>query len=834
LIHRNRRSHMAERLATASAVVIALAQPAWAQTTAANPADPAVSSAPAAAADTADIGEIVVTAQFRAQRLQDTPIAITAVNSALMEARSQTNITQIADQAPNVTLKPNGASFGPSIVASIRGIGQGDFNPALEPGVGIYVDDVYYATVTGAVLDLLDLDRVEILRGPQGTLTGRNSEGGAIKLFSKKPNGSNTGYVEGTYGSRDRIGLRASADFTLADNLYARLSGVFKQQDGYVDQLDFGCVNPPGSALNPYPTAENPSPVIPATRTGKCRINKLGGIGYTALRGIVRYAPTDTTDFVISADYNKDSRTVAGETLKLASDMPYATNPALGYDYGQRFACGRYCNYASYSNLAGPDNFNVNGNAVATSASPRSEYEGWGISGTGTIELSDNLSLVSITAYRQYHTTFASDDDLSPSFNGLGYNDLTFRFFSQELRLNGKVGDLLDYTLGGYYNKQKSVYYTMQDIRYINLVPGLASPLQLIGNDPVKANSKAAFANVAAHVADGLTLSGGLRYTDEYKSYHFERSLPTGSNNLLFDLFEAPADGLTSIYDGGPSTRLDYRVSLDYRVTPELLVYGSVSTGFKGGGTSPRPFNAAQVMATFDPETLTAYELGFKSDLFDRMLRLNVSTFYNVYKKIQGPLLVCPEIYGGAGSPCGVYANIGNGHFKGFEAESTFSPVEGLSFDASLSYITFKYTKIDPLVAASDAYPNGARLDDPFAGVPKWKWSFGAQYQVPLGDAGSITPRIDVAYQGKLYQGRDPSVATQMGAREYIPSYTIANARLTYRNPANDWEVSVECTNLFDKYYILTQFDLRGSGAGLYKVQPARPREFAVTVKKTF
>src|SRR5579862_6809409 len=142
--------------------------------------------------------EVVVTAQFRQQSLQDTPIAITVFSGQMMEERSQTNLYQVANAAPNVTFVPQGASFGPSVLASIRGVGQNDFNSAFEPGVGIYVDDVYFPQLTGALMDLLDLDRVEILRGPQGTLSGRNSEGGSIKMFSIQPHGDNTGYVEGT------------------------------------------------------------------------------------------------------------------------------------------------------------------------------------------------------------------------------------------------------------------------------------------------------------------------------------------------------------------------------------------------------------------------------------------------------------------------------------------------------------------------------------------------------------------------------------------------------------------------------------------------------------
>ena len=187
----------------ASLAALAIANPALAQNAPPAGGVPADAGAQAQAAnpdtaastDTSQANnEIVVTAQFRAQNLQDTPLAITAVNAATMEAKSQTNLAQVADSAPNVTLKPQGASFGPSVAVSIRGIGQADFNPAYEAGVGIYIDDVYYPQLTGAVFDLLDLDRVEILRGPQGTLSGRNSEGGSIKMFTKKPTGSGEGY----------------------------------------------------------------------------------------------------------------------------------------------------------------------------------------------------------------------------------------------------------------------------------------------------------------------------------------------------------------------------------------------------------------------------------------------------------------------------------------------------------------------------------------------------------------------------------------------------------------------------------------------------------------
>src|SRR3569832_89218 len=185
--------------------------PALAQSTPPAPAD-----APAAAQpDIGPTGDIVVTAQFREQRLQDAPLAITAVSGATLEARGQTSIADIGAQAPNVTLRQAPATYGPAVVAYIRGGGQRDTSFALEPGVGLYIDDVYLPTMHGSLLDLIDLDRVEILRGPQGTLAGQTSIGGAIKLYSKKPDGNGGGYVQATYGSYNRVELRGAANFTI-------------------------------------------------------------------------------------------------------------------------------------------------------------------------------------------------------------------------------------------------------------------------------------------------------------------------------------------------------------------------------------------------------------------------------------------------------------------------------------------------------------------------------------------------------------------------------------------------------------------------------------------
>lgn len=787
----------------------------------------------ALAADATDqtfgaLEEVVVTAQFREQKVQDTPIAITAVSSEMLEARNQTNLAQVADSAPNVTFRPQGASFGPSITASIRGVGQNDFSPAFEPGVGIYIDDVYFPSLTGAVFDLLDLDRVEILRGPQGTLSGRNSEGGSIKMFSKRPTGENAGYAEATYGNRNLVGMRGSADFKLADGVYARISGVFKRQDGYVDQLDFGCVHPAGS------DALNPAGGIPRVQaTGDCRLAKLGGVGYEAVRGILRFNPNDNFDLMLSADKTHDEHTFAGEVLMAtgaAANTPntYAINNGTPVPYDDRFICGKFCNYATlyqpaitFYGILTPGGLAPGAAGqplLATSGSTQSIYDAYNLGTNLHWALNDSWAIDNILAYQRYETTWDTDDDLSPANLNLGQNHQTHWNWSEELRLNAKFGDNVNAVLGGYYFKQKTTYWSYQDIRY--LIPAVPLfPLQFIQPDYVPAESKAAFANVGWEIVQNLNLNAGLRYTEESKEYHYFRLNPDGTINPYLD----PAGTLTGSVARYSGSRTDYRVALDYRFSPEVMVYASVATGFKGGGTNPRPFNVGQVIS-FNPEVLTNYEVGVKTDLFDRRLRFNLTGFWGKVKDVQIPVLSCPD------TPCAARLNAGDADSKGIEVEFEARPVEHLSIDGSYSYLKFNFTSLSP-AAEYPSNPAGATESDPPGGVPKTKWTLGAQYEIPLG-AGSLTPRVDAYYQDKVYTG--PTVLGAVRTLNFIPSYTLMNARLTWQNADKDLDISLEGTNITDKYYFLSVFDLRGAGAGFQKGQPARPREFALSVKKKF
>jgi iron complex outermembrane receptor protein len=792
-----------------SLAALAFAAPALAQDDA-QPAD-------AAAEDGAEgrAPEIVVTAQFREQRLQDIPIAITAIDDALLEARSQTNLQEVTNQAPNVTLRTMGASFGPSMGASIRGVGQFDFSPAFEPGVGLYIDDVYYSSLTGANFELLDLERIEILRGPQGTLAGRNSIGGAIRMISKRPDSNTGGFVEATYGSRNHIGVRASADFVIdeANGLYARISGVARQQEGYVKRYDYGCLFPASG--------------IATTRgAGECLVSKHGGVGYTGIRGQLRWNPSSSVDILLAGDYTKDNRTNSAEVLAATGVVGNPIN--IGPQMSNAFICGRYCNYAQYSQpaitWAGP--FAAGIPLVATSGTDIANYEGWGVSLNADFDLTDKLQLTSISAYRAWNNSFNTDDDLSPSNIGFGQNALDFWFWSQEVRLNAELMDTLNVTVGGYTSDQRTEYFTYQDLRYIVI------PLQFIyfpGHDPVNADNWALFGTAIWNPIEPLTITAGLRYTDEHKDYTYFRANPDGTPNP----FLGAINGTVGVYDG---TRWDYRLSADYRLSPEFMVYATTATGFKGGGVNPRPFTPGQARG-FNPEVLTSYELGFKADLLDRRVRLNAAAFLSKYDDLQIAVLSCPQFDppGTPPQPCAAPQNAGNAEIKGFEAETFITPVDGLQIDGSLSYIHFKYKCINILtvrplnpgeVDTCSSDPAVVSLIGTPGQLPKWKWSWGAQYefQVP---GGTLTPRFDMSYTASTSGGASVTAIP-------LPAITLANARITWQNQEEDWKVALEVTNLFEEYYYLTTFDLRGAGAGFAKAAPGRPREWAVTVTKRF
>ncbi len=793
--------------------------------------------------------EIVVTAQFRAQNLQDTPIAITAVNAEMLDARGQTSITQIAAQAPNVSLRPQPQNGGSGLIAYIRGVGQTDFNYALDPGVGVYVDDVYIPTLSSSLLDLIDLDRVEILRGPQGTLAGKNAIGGAIKLFSAKPLGDDSGSLRVSYGSFNAMNLRGMVDLKLTDNLALRVSGMSRSSDGYVGMLDYGQSHPNSNV-----------PVTNSRGNGNSDYTTMGGQNVQAIRAALRYTPNDDLEINLSTDFTHE-RSEAIPTVLIAAGAPGAVfdpksvgasnssgNPWLVGKNGQavnmscifvpagRYSCdtggnlnGWDAGFVSYSNFLDGMKPTAQAPAKPYYAVPQTLFEGSGVHGELDYHLNKNMEFVYIGSYREYNSKFGQDQDATPLPESQLDNELNHHAFTSEVRLNMKSeSGFIEGTVGAYYLKQKGTYTARVDLNYVGPTIDF-----LHGPDTTPSTTKAMFGTATIHPTDAWSVTAGVRYTKDAKDYTYYRSNPDGSIPNPALCFANPAGGsvvaypnciLAGIYGVTGSfsgNRTDWRLVTDYRFSKELLAYASYSTGFKGGGVNPRPFVADQRLP-FNPETLKTYEAGFKADLFDRTMRLNGAVFLNKYNDIILTKTVCPE--SSLPFPCLRPDNIGAADVKGAELEATIYPFDGFSLEASISYLNFSYTSptTGGFLTMSPSIPAGGIA--PY--TPTTAYSLGGQYDYKT-NSGVVSFRLDGSYQGKLYTNAEN---TTWGA---IDGRFLTNARIAYSDKGGKWKLALEVQNLFDKYYFQSVSDATTS-LGVVTGVPGMPRTASLSVERKF
>jgi iron complex outermembrane receptor protein len=735
----------------------------------------------AAGEGTADSGmleEVIVTAEFRQAKLQDTPIAITAISGDALEARGMTSLADIGKVAPNVNISSTGAVQGPSAAIYIRGVGQYDSNLGYEPGVGVYVDDVYHGALNGNFIDLLDLERVEVLRGPQGTLSGRNSIGGAIKLYARTPKGDNSGYAEATIGEDNKAVLRAAFDIPLLkDVLFLRVSGMSSRQDGYVQLLDYRCTHPTATDV----------PLMSVR--SDCKTGTLGGKDVTGLRGALRWLASDAVEVNLNADYIRDKSEVSATTLVLMTVPPFAF-PDL------RFASPSP--YVSYYRFTDQNTLEHFPNISATDSR--------GVGLTVDWKLGENLTLKSISGYRWQESQYSNDQRASSANPGLNHSDEIFEQSSEELHLSGvSFNKAIDWTLGAYYFKSNGHLMSRVDS---------APVVDVSNNNHMSSTSKSGFGHVVWHAFDRFNVTGGARYTQDEKSYQFGQSGATAIGAL---------NGLTTANSGN---RTDYRLGVDFRWNDALMTYAQYSTGYKGGGINPRPIDVTQVI-TFNPEFLAAYEIGLKSDMLNKTLRLNLSAFYNKYTDII--LVNSGPCCGPLGNPFfSITAfNAGDANIKGAEAELDWSPVKGLTVNASGSWLQFDYTRI--ATQTSDGSPLAISI--PTSGItpytPEKTASLGISYAIPLLTHSTLTPRIDASYQGARYS--DPSNR----AASYLDAYTVYNARLTWDSANSTWQAVVAVDNLGNKVYYPGSFDATPFSGTLQKTV-ARPRTASLTLRRNF
>jgi iron complex outermembrane receptor protein len=778
--------------------------------------------ASAAPASSDALQEIVVTAQFKQEKLQETPLAITAVSGAQMEARNMNSILDVANVAPNVTMFENTAPFGKTNAAFIRGIGQGDFNLAAgEPGVGMYIDDVYFASTYGSVFDLLDLERVEVLRGPQGTLFGKNSIGGAIRLISRKPTGENSGYLEATLGNYERRYLKGAYDALLIeDKLFLRVSVSAKKKNGFVHRVDYACAHPDLGASQGYVVNTAAPQLLQSQKrgSGSCDLGTEGGEDVLGARAVLRWVINDHSENSLSADVTDDTSEAAPEVMLVASDhdprypapLLAAYNaryllPTFGVNYDSRFVTNDYrTNYSTF--------YDTRNNR---SIPPVNTLHAYGVSDVYDMDITDTIHLKNILAYRAYWGDFVDDQDNSPLPIAYAYNVLDHHQFTEEVQVTGKVGPV-DWATGAFYFDGYNLNRGHINLSFFSAgAPLPNNGLDFDQNSPAKDKNYAVFFQPTYHLTDQLNLTAGARWTHEKKEYTY------------FSFF-----GSAGPYEKSYN-HADFRGAVDYQWTADFKTYVSVTTGFRGGGFNPRPFSPTQINS-FGPEKLTEYEVGAKSEWFDHKLRANVAGFYGLYRNYQ----LNSQAIDSQGNPYTGIQNISGGaNISGGELEIEAQPVRPLSISLSVGYTHFKYklgnavgcqALTNPVPGVNCIISNPGPDDIP-TGQPKFKANLGIQYDIPLPNGSHLTPRIDVTNQSEVFAD---VINNQQLAR--IPGRTLANGRLTWQSEDSKWMLAGFVTNLTDKKYYVSIFDLRSFGEGQESAQPGAPREWAITLKRSF
>ncbi len=778
---------------------------------------PGVLLAQEPAAEGTGLEEVVITARFREEPLQRTPLAITAITGEALELRNATNVVDIGKFSPNVTINPLGAGYGPTLVANIRGVGLTDFKPVFEPGVPIYVDDVVLARSTGAVLDLLDLERVEVLRGPQGTLFGKNAAGGAIRMVSRKPTGDGPGFIEGTYGKFNRIDFRGAFETSLVkDHVFGRFSFSSKKRDGYVDVLDFACEM--ARRGTPQLAGTLPRDTAPGGSGHGCKVDEMGGEDVQAARAAFRFVASDDFEINLIGDVTDDnSKGPADKTLDINETgtlvllnrfNSQVAGPRYGVQFDRRFLTDSP--FTSYSSFEDP----INGLETPNI----SHVFHWGVSSTADWNIADALSMKLILAHRKFDAEFGRDTDGSP----LPINHTFDRFVhdqdSAELRFSGQLfGTRTDWTAGAFY-------FTATDfqpnfvILYPNETPAFSQAL-IDRIDNQDSDNWAVFLHTVNHLTDAMSLTAGVRYTDDKKEFTVIRSQQS-NGALLFPITTATAS----------SSRTTPMTSLSYQFTPTLNSYVSWQRGFRGGGFNPRPASAAQV-TSFNPEDLDSYEVGLKSEWLDRRLRLNLAAFYVKYSDLQ-----LPSVFVGSDNTVTFPPlNAGKAHMDGVELEFQANPFGGFHIDGAVGYLGFQYDdlgKADPAYILAQTGSVGNARAAPCKEcrplrTPEWTGSLGLQYTAALAGKGALTFRTDATYQSRVfYSSNNFFRASQEG-------YTLLDANIGWTSEDDSWSVNLTGTNLTDELYLNGALDFLDS-LGTNEGQYGRPREWAVSIKRRF
>jgi iron complex outermembrane receptor protein len=757
------------------------------------------------------IQDIVVTARRQSESLQKTPISITALNSQALEKINIQAVDKVAQVVPNLVISQQSSSLSAASI-NIRGIGQTDPSLGLDTAVGIYLDGVYVARSAGSIFDLVDLERIEVLRGPQGTLFGRNTTGGAIQLISRKPQDKFGLTAKGGYGSRNNWFGRVRVDSGElgSSGLSASASYYHRQRDGYFNNLL-------------TPRSEDP---------GSLNVDAFT----VALRG-------DWGPLQANYSFDYDDRTGAPAFFQTV-----ALSPAAETYYGRSASLG-----GAPLQFVGADTRLTSG--LQQPGGPGNRYtshtRSQGHNLTLSYEISPAFTLKSITGYRKLYLNnvlgLSGQGDLkglvvdftSPTLTSVqsvtpynGYNGPQKQNqFSEEVQLLGKTGDF-SYVLGGFFFRERVSEANHQMLTLVETPAALtflgfpavvgqalaAQGIDLIGfnTSPFQgyhqtSKSYAGFGQVSwrpQFLDEKLEVTGGIRYTEDKKNILLQ------SDNVV----------------GPPNGRVSFRNtsflgSLSYQFTPNALVYVKVSTGYKSGGFNPR----ATTLNSFKPEKLTSYEAGFKLDMLNRHLRVNGAAFLSNYKDLQ-----VPQFAAGSGGASTLLVNAGRAQFKGFELEVTALPVHGLTLSGSLGYTDPKYKHflfLDPNTNTISDIAKTAR----FPNVAKFNSNVAAEYTFDSTGFGTPSARISYAYRSHIFFYPNDAV-NPFQHQVDSPATNTVDARIALSDIAlggrAKGEIAVVGENLLNEDQVLYGIDFGSLGFGgkFY----AEPRRVSVEFKVSF
>jgi iron complex outermembrane receptor protein len=714
--------------------------------------------APAPTAPSGGIEEIVVTAQKREENLQRTPIAITALTAQALQTAGIRDITGVVQATPSLYFAPYPSS-STTLVLYMRGQGVGDPNIITsDGGVGLYVDGIYQSRPQASTFDLADVERVEVLRGPQGTLYGRNTTGGAVNIITKKPTGELGVTGQLSIGNLDYRRALVNLNLPSFGPFSVKLTGLYGHRDGW--------------AKNAKDT------------TGVPDAHDFQADQKAAFRGAVRFEPSDSVTIDYSGDYANQRTT----PVRYVTENAFAPFLFPGY-------------------TADPER------SYRPVYLPYSHVKSDGHTLIGEFRVSDSLTLRSLSAYR--HINYTTYQDYTEAFLApfYSYDKIKSKTYTQEFQAVGNVGDQIKYVFGLYYYHEKASHFETVDI-----VTGADEALLIDRYTTAKSTSKAAFGQVTwtPDFADGrLDLTVGARYTSDKRTAARVRSqeffMGEVSSLVYRDFFGAgtyiPLGSVIGATDV-KSKKFNPSFTLGYRPTDNTSLYAKVVTGYKAGGSNEA---SPTFTRTYNPESVTSYEVGFKSDLLDRRLRVNLAAYLAKYKDLQLNISADAQDASLADT-----FNAGKATVKGIEADITAVPFKGLTLQANYSYTTSKIRGVkapegsifDPAISGPGY---GINVGDDISGyfvlpfTPKHSVRLSADMNFGEFGPGELSANVAYTWKDKVYTTAGDGPSVPMGRDAPInKSYGIVDARLSYaidRGNGQNVTIGLWGKNVFDKRY---------------------------------